>query len=285
MTRICISSNHRSRRDFLRAASATAAAGIVLSSQLPIYAQQATSTLAPTSDSDLGLGPNPTLDAALKFRPDGTAKPFAGNTVICHVPQQDRFRDNTAALHDALLQSSFVHKLAILPTESYHMTVYSGSNDQNRVHSSWPGGVPISASIEECNRVMMERMKAFRFDGPYPLRVRVDVPRTMSHGRASTLRMEGADAASERTLRVLRDRLADVYKFRAPDHNTYGFHITIAYTMADLTAAEMAEYRSILKPALDRLIAATPALELGLPEYCTFHDMYRFDTELILRAG
>ena len=285
MTRICISSNHRSRRDFLRAASATAAAGIVLSSQLRTYAQQATSTPAPTSDSDLGLGPNPTLDAALKFRPDGTARPFAGNTVICHIPQQDRFRDDTAAMHDALLQSSFVHKLAILPTESYHMTVYSGSNDQNRAHSSWPGGVPISASIEECNKVMFDRMKAFRFDGPFPLRVCVDLPRTMSHGRASTLRMEGADPASERTLRTLRDRLADVYKFRAPDHNTYGFHITIAYTMANLTTAEIAEYRSILRPALDRLAAGTPVLELGLPEYCTFHDMYRFDTELILRAG
>jgi len=243
------------------------------------------STAASGSESDLGLGPNPTVDAALKFRPDGTARPFAGNTVICHIPQQDRFRDDVAALHDALLQSSFAHKLAILPTESYHMTVYSGSNDQNRLHSSWPGGVPIDALIEQCNQVMLERMKTFRFDGPYPLRVRVDVPRTISHGRASTLRMEGADAASERTLRVLRDRLADVYRSRAPDHNTYGFHITIAYTMADLTAAEMTEYRSILRPALDRLTAATPVLELGLPEYCTFHDMYRFDTELILRAG
>jgi hypothetical protein len=210
MKPLSITGNLRSRRDFLRAASATAAAGIVLSSQLPTYAEQTTSTAAPTSDSDQGLGPNPTLDASLKFRPDGTAKPFAGNTVICHVPQQDRFRDNASALHDALLQSSFAHKLGILPTESYHMTVYSGSNDQNRAHSSWPGGVPISVSIEECNRVMMERMKAFRFDGPYPLRVRVDAPRTMSHGRASTLRMEGADPASERTLRTLRDRLADL---------------------------------------------------------------------------
>lgn len=283
MKPLCISSNHRSRRDFLRAASATA--GFVLSSQALAFAQQAAPTAASTADSDSGLGPNPTLDASLKFTPDGTAKPFAGNTVICHVPQQDRFRDNAAELHEALLQSSFVHKLAILPIESYHMTVYSGSNDQNRAHSSWPGGVPIGASIEECNHIMMERMKTFRFDGPYPLRVRVDGPRTMSHGRASTLRMEGADPASERTLRALRDRLADVYKFRAPDHDTYGFHITIAYTMADLTTAEMAEYRSILRPALDHLIAATPVLELGLPEYCTFRDMYRFDTELILRAG
>jgi hypothetical protein len=285
MKHSCIPGNSRSRRNFLRAASVTAATGLVLSSQMRTYAQQAVSTVAPASESDLGLGPNPTLDAALKFHPDGTPRPFAGNTVICHIPQQDRFRDDTAALHDALLQSSFAHKLALLPTESYHMTVYPGSNDQNRAHSSWPGGVPIGASIEECNLAMRERMKTFHFDGPFPLRVRVDVPRTTHYGRASTLRMEGADPASERILRVLRDRVADAYKFRAPDHDTYGFHITIAYTMADLSANEMAEYRSILMPALDRLTAATPVLELGIPEYCTFRDMYRFDTELILRAG
>jgi len=87
---------------------------------------------------------------------------------------------------------------------------------------------------------MMERMEAFRFDGPFPLRVRVDVPRTMRYGRASTLRMEGAGQASERISAPLRDRLAEVYKFRAQDHDTYGFHITIAYTMAGLMAAEMA---------------------------------------------
>jgi len=283
MTLSHIPGNHSSRRDFIRAASATA--GLVLTSQAQTFAQQTASSAVAASGADLGLGPNPTLDAALKFRPDGTPRPFAGNTVICHIPQQDRFRDEAAALRDALLQSSFAHKLAILPAESYHMTVYSGSNDQNRAHSSWPGGVAIDASIEQCNRVMMERMEAFRFDGPFPLRVRVDVPRTMRYGRASTLRMEGAGQASERTLRALRDRLAEVYKFRAQDHDTYGFHITIAYTMAGLMAAEMAEYRSILRHALDRLTAVTPVLELGLPEYCTFRDMYRFDTELILRAG
>ena len=270
------------RREFLRAA-ATTTAGLILSANAHALIQQP----APVNhgESELSLSGNPTLDASLKFHPDGTPRIFAGNTVICHLPQQHRSRDGAIALHDALLQSSFIHKLAILPPDSYHMTVYSGANDQNRPHSSWPGGVPIDASIEQCNRVLMERFNAAHFEGPFPLRVCIDVPQTIHNGRASTLRMTGVDPASERALRHLRDQLAQVYRFRAPDHDTYGFHITIAYTMADFSVAELVEYRALLQHHVELMTAATPILELGLPAYCTFRDMYRFDVESFLRVG
>lgn len=274
--------SNTSRRAFIHNAAATTVAGAVLSSPFHALAQlPKDGAAAPES----GLEANPTLDASLKFNPDGTVKPFAGNTVICHVPQQCRFRDGAVGLHDALVQSSFAHKLGILPPESYHMTVYSGANDQNRVHSSWPGGVPLDASIEECSRVMKERMKEVRLTCQLPLRIRINTAGTMHYGRASTLRMEGADAASEHVLRSVRDQLADVYKFRAPDHDTYVFHITIAYTMADMSAAEMSAYRLILQKAVDQMTASTPVLELGMPEYCTFRDMYRFDPEVMLRSS
>jgi hypothetical protein len=272
-----------SRREFLLAASAAA-----LASASPLYAltQQPTSPSVPAlPQAEAGQGKNPTRDASLKFNPDGTVKPFAGNTVICHIPQQCRFRDGTVALHDALVKSSFAHKLGILPTESNHMTIYPGANDQDRSVSSWPGGVPLDAAIEQCGSIVKARMEAARFPGPFPLRVRVDVPRTLHYGRASTLRMTGADAASEHALRSLRDRIAEVYQYRAPDHDTYGFHVTIAYTMADFSKAEVAEYRAILQQAVEQIAAATPVLELGLPEYCTFRDMYRFDPELMLRSS
>jgi hypothetical protein len=275
--------NHSSRRQFLHAASAAATMSAFMTSPLHAIAQQSGAVAA--QHEELGMEPNPTPDAALKFLPDGSVKPFAGNTVICHLPQQCRFRDGTVALHDALLRSSFAHKLGILPTESYHMTIYAGANDQARAHSSWPGGVPLDASIEQCDSIMKERMEKVLLEGPFPLRVRINVDATMRYGRASTLRMEGADASSEQVLRKIRDRLAEAYRFRAPDHDRYGFHISIAYTMSDLSSSEKTEYHAILQQAVDRITAATPVLELGLPAYCTFRDMYRFDTEVILRTA
>jgi len=272
--------NFASRRKFLLAATAS---GLAAASPLRDFAQSAAASVS--QQNEFGLGANPTRDASLKFRPDGTVKPFAGNTVICHVPQQCQFRDGTVALRDMLARSTFAHKLGILPPESYHMTIYPGANDQDRQLSSWPGGVPFDATIEQCSASIKARMETARFAGPFPLRVRVDVPRTLNYGRASTLRMIGADAASEHALRTLRDQIAAVYKFRAPEHENYGFHITVAYTMADLSKAEMAEYRTLLQKAVDQIVAATPVLELGLPEYCTFKDMYRFDPEVILRPA
>jgi len=272
----------QSRREFLLAA---AASGLTLASPWQGFGEQAAQAAAAlTQQNELGTGKNPTRDALFKFTPEGAVKPFAGNTVICHIPQQCRFRDGTVALHDALTRSSFAHKLGILPPESYHMTIYPGANDQDRPLSSWPGGVPLDATIEQCSSMVKTRMEAARFSGPFPLRVRVDVPKTLGYGRASTLRMTGADEASERALRRLRNQIADVYQYRAPDHETYGFHITIAYTMANFSKPEMTEYRAILQQAVERIVAATAVLELGLPEYCTFKDMYRFDTELMLRS-
>jgi hypothetical protein len=44
----------------------------------------------------------------------------------------------------------------------------------------------------------------------------------------------------------------------------------------------MAEYNEVLRQTVECIVAATPVLELGLPEYCTFRDMYRYDPELLL---
>jgi len=265
------------RRHFLGLTAGTAAASILLASQHNAFAQTA------ISPSDLGLDHNPTLDTSLKFRPDGVARPFPGNTVICHLPQQCRFRDGAAALREALRTAPFANKLGLLPVESYHMTVFAGANSNDRTHSAWPGGIPIDAPIERCNAIMKERMENVCLEGPFPLRVRIDAESTMRFGRACTLRMTGTDPAAEHVLRNLRNRLADAYRYRAPDHDTYTFHVTIAYQLTDMSPTEMAAYRAILRKATDNLLATTPVLELGLPEYCTFPDMYRFDVEQILQ--
>jgi hypothetical protein len=83
----------------------------------------------PDDDSQLAKIPRDTL---LKFNPDGSPRPFAGNTVICHLPQQARFRDVVVALGNALRSSSFGTKLAVLPSDSYHVTILGGPNDQDR---------------------------------------------------------------------------------------------------------------------------------------------------------
>ncbi len=224
----------------------------------------------------------PAGDTLLKFGPDGARVPFAGNTVICHLPVQCAMRDAMVALHDELSQSPLVHKLGLTSTDSYHMTVFAGANDQGRSVYGWPSYVPIDATIEECNRLVGERMAATQFHCRLPVRVRVDVAATLNYFSACTLRLVPADSGENRKLRTLRDQLAKVYGFRAKDHDQYEFHMTMSYQVARFTEPEQVLYRAILRAHLRSIVAAAPVLELGEPEYCVFADMLRFEPKTLL---
>jgi hypothetical protein len=232
--------------------------------------------------SELATIPKDTL---LKFNPDGSPRPFAGNTVICHLPQQTRFHDAVVAFGHALRSSSFGAKIAGLPDDSYHATILGGPNDQDRDRYGWPSDIPITTPMAECNRVIAERFARFRMHTELPLRFRLDKEKTLSPQRPSGLQLVPADADEKLKIRTLRDRMSDeVFRYRTADHDTFGFHISMAYQMVGLTDVERREYQSILMHHLPALNAATPIIELGVPEFCTFGDMYRFEVQTLLRT-
>jgi hypothetical protein len=224
----------------------------------------------------------PTADTKLKFNPNGTRRPFKGNTVICHLQPQGSTRDAVEQIATDLKRSSLIHKIALLPPESYHMTVYPGANDQGRNITGWPSYVPKDASIEECSRIVGQRMRSFRLECQLPLRMKVDEAKTIENPRASTLRMIGTDDGEERKIRRIRDRLVDVFGFRDKNHDEYGFHITLAYQLQRFTPVEQAEYQAILAKNVPLIAASASAFEFSEPEFCTFPDMFRFNIQLLL---
>jgi len=128
-------------------------------------------------------------------------------------------------------------------------------------------------------------MKNCQLRAQFPIEVSIDVDRTLDYGRACTLRMRGASPNAVRNLHVIRGQLAAVYQVRFQANNNYGFHITIAYTMQDFSEQEHAEYTKLLRVHLQDLVKSAPVLELGLAEYCTFPDMYRFDVKHFLHVA
>jgi hypothetical protein len=224
----------------------------------------------------------PNRDTLLKFNKDGSPRPFAGNTVISHLPVQCAMRDAMVALHQELAASALRPKLGLTSTDSYHMTVFPGANDLDRKLYGWPRYVPLDARIEECNRAVGERMTMAKLTCGLPLRVRVDVPATLNYFSACTLRMVPATSEENAKLRSVRDQLAELYGFRTKDHDQYAFHITMAYQLAPFTQAEQVAYRKILREHLHHIVAAESILELGEPEYCVFPDMFRFEPQTLL---
>jgi hypothetical protein len=142
-----------SRRDFLIQKSAISAAAI-----LPVDLSAQAGTQLESAKVNQPAAKIPYRDTVLKFNPDGTRRPFAGNTVICHLPVQSVMRDAMVSLHNDLKRASYYPKLGLTSTDSYHMTIFPGANDQDRSVSGWPSYVPMDAPIEICNRMVGERM-------------------------------------------------------------------------------------------------------------------------------
>jgi len=267
------------RRDFVLSAAAFS-----LSAILPnrLLAQQNGLPGPEGDDPKLTVIPR---DTRLKFNPDGSRRPFAGNTVICHLPQQSRMRDNVTALGSALRSSFFAPKLAILPSDSYHATILGGANDLDRTRSEWPEDVPIKAPMTECNRIVGQRFAQFKTHEELPIRFHLDQERTLAPQLASGLQLVPADPNEKLKLSRLRDRMADeVFRYRAKNHATFGFHISLAYQTSGFTFDERREYQSILEHHVPIIVAAAPVIELGVPEFCTFEDMYRFEIRTLLRT-
>jgi hypothetical protein len=229
-------------------------------------------------------GPAPD-DVGRKFFANGRVRPFAGNTIICHIPQQgEGFTafDSLVDIYRDLPTRSFSRKVAVLPTSSYHMTIFSGADDQSREGAGWPSDIPRSTSIEECNAIFAQRLEAFRTECQTPIRMTLDEAATQPE--LITLRLKPINDAENLKLRRFRDRLADFLKIRTPSHDSYRFHITIGYQLDWLTAAELAEFVEAVREWKSNIMKRAGEFTLGTPEYCEFKDMYSFERKLMLHT-
>jgi hypothetical protein len=162
------------------------------------------------------------------------------------------------------------------------MTLFGGANDPDRRAEVWPKGLPLDMPLAEVNEAVGARIKAMPLMTQLPIRMRVDQTPIPDREKPLKIRLVPIDAAEEQKVRRLRDRLAEATGIRAPDHEAYRFHISLAYLLNALTPQEVEEYRAAQR-AWEMLVAkACPVIELGAPEYCLFKDMFAFERQFFL---
>ena len=210
-----------------------------------------------------------------KFHRDGRAKPFAGNTVIARLPPKGWLARGMAEVCAEAAASGFAAKLALLPVDSYHMTLFGGADDQKRTPDLWPRGVPLGAPMAVCDEIVGDRLREVTCAPPY--RLRIDQAKPIQPFR---LELTPVDADEERRLRDLRDRLSAATGIRKPGHETYGFHTQMGYLLEPFTAEEQTAFGSAFETWRGRL--AGQVLDLDAPDYCTFDDMLAFRPRLHL---
>lgn len=242
--------------------------------------------------ASLATGASPVLAAVKtnavgnKFYPDGRVRPFPGNTILCHLPQQGPRSEAFDALLDiyrAARDHAFLENASLLPPSSYHMTVFEGVTEATRRRpDAWPAGVPPTASLEDCDKIIAQRLKAFRLDTALPLRMAVDVDAITPSGGAIVIPLKPVDVAEALKLRDLRRRLSSAVGIGVGDPDTYRFHISLAYWIRALTTRQEAEYDKAHRLWRASLARAAPVIELGAPEYCLFDDMFAFHRQFYL---
>ena len=211
-----------------------------------------------------------------KFSPEGVVQRYPGNTTLCHLLVDSPLPPGLRALHGALNSHLvFSNQIHLLPPASWHMTVLDGVRETECEPGMWPPGKekqPLVECTTEFSRKLRQLGLELQNEGlapPYRMRVRGFDPSVVGVG----LEVEGATAEEEKRMRRLRDRLADTLGFRAPNHETYNFHISVAYWLRHIDGEEREELNKVFAqhlPALQR------EFQLGAVEFCTFENMQEF---------
>ncbi|RFU25269.1 hypothetical protein B7463_g11069, partial [Scytalidium lignicola] len=210
-----------------------------------------------------------------KFEPDGTVIGFAGNTVLSRIRPASSLHAVLSDIHHKLLQSEFASLFAVLPPSSYHVTLMEGICNSNRSTASWPRDLSIQASLAECNELFRKKLNlashVTRATCATSFQMIIEGWRPLENG--ISLRVVPATPTDASRLRLFREYLSDSLQLRHPKHESYDFHISLTYSLQYFSQDEEKRILALLQKLGENL---PRFIELGLPELCTFDDMFAF---------
>lgn len=212
-----------------------------------------------------------TREVGRKFYADGTARPFPGNTIICFIAPEHPIGQGAVALQGAVSQAIFGNAFTLLPPSSLHMTVMELLCDQVRTPERWSAQLPLDAPLDRTDEFFLERVPAI--PAPEGLTMRVV---GLSHRDNLMLTLQPADDGTAATLRSYRAAIAAATGVRFPDHDSYGFHISLAYRLRQLDVAQEAALAETCAAWLPHLQAVGASIGLPKPTLTFFDDMTRF---------
>ena len=206
----------------------------------------------------------------------GTFLPEPGNTVVCHLVSgsaTEQALANARAQYQAMPDAG---KLAFTPVNSYHMTLFQGIIKGRRKLRYWPNDMALDAPIEAMTTHYIETLAEFEPAAPFAVELIEALP--------TGLIVAGATAADRHAMAEWRNRFAEAFGYRHPDHDSYEFHITMAYMIDWIDDDAIPAWTAMLNDVAAEIRAAAPVLELRAPAFCSFADMNWFE-ERIVFAG
>ncbi len=207
-----------------------------------------------------------------KFHKDGSLRRFPGNTVICKIPPSLPIYAGLVDAQERFKAADSMGKYVFLPPSSFHMTVIEGLCDQVRTPERWSNKLDLQMPLTEVNQFMLECVASV----PCPSSITMCISsRTILRWLAIVL--EPANAKTSQSLQQFREQFSLQTGIRFPNHETYTYHISLAYNLRLLTDAEECMMHGVQQEVQHALSAQYPSIALGEPHLTCFEDMFRFD--------
>lgn len=211
-----------------------------------------------------------------KFHPDGTFRHFPGNTVISMCTDVEPLFSELVWAQEQFKALPFADRFAFLPPSSFHMTVFELLCDQVREPEYWSALVPRDAHITEADRILYE---AWRKVEP-PASIDMEFVR-IGLGLGLTLNLRPKDEHVAAMLKEYRDALSRATGIRFPNHDTYRFHIGLAYNLRRLEPEQQDVFEATRRAVDEGLLERVRYFTLPAPQFVKFHDMSAFYPDLV----
>ena len=196
-----------------------------------------------------------------------------GNTIVCHVVEGSATQQALADARLVFQAMADAGKLALTPVASYHMTLFQGILEGRRAYPYWPRDIAGDTSIPAITEQFMQRLASLPVGPAFQVAVTAVAP--------TGLRVEGATAADRHAMAAWRNAFAEVLGYQHPDHDSYEFHITMAYLIDWLDDAALPDWQHMLNTVEADIVQRAPVLELRAPAFCSFADMNWFEELLV----
>ena len=217
-------------------------------------------------------------DIGRKFYEDGTVRHYPGNTVVADILPGCSAYDVMTQLRQMVIDAGLDDTYILLPEDSYHMTVIRGLNDQVRTDDFWPAQLPKETPMEQVDDYISAAIARAVLPGPARMRFK----RVNISAGCMIIVVEPADEEQARILKEFRDRAATEIGLFLPKHDSYTFHISLAYTRI-VPEGETAERVEVLKAKMEELLVGQPVFETAPPFMAYYSDMMAFSPVRIPR--
>ena len=211
----------------------------------------------------------PLKEAESKFDNSGKPLPFPGCSIICKIPIKSDLFYEIKLLQSKYKEFNPDQAYTYLPHTSFHMTLFDCCNINTLNTQYWPDNITKDNNYKIISNLLSKRIKDLKFPEKFNLKLK-----KLFGGYSIVL--EGNTKKDEKIIRDYRNKLSTLLGIRFENHETYSFHITLAYILRKLKDDEIKKLIIYNSKLLEGFFKKIPIIQIKKPELCTFENMYEY---------